>query len=90
MLEKVIQLPECLSNVRKALFKLCSASCSTKTDGFACKPNAWRMGQEDQEFEVILGYIESWRPAWATSWPSSQYNNNKSKTERGQAPLYYN
>ena len=66
MLEKVIQLPDCLSNVRKALFKLCSASSSTKTDGFACKPNAWRMGQEDQEFEVIFACVVSWRSVMST------------------------
>jgi hypothetical protein len=38
----------------------------------------WR--QEHQKFKVILGYIESLGPSWATSWPSSQNNNNKSKT----------
>ena len=78
MLEKVIQLPECLSNVRKALFKLCSASCSTKTDGFACKPNAWRMGQEDQEFEV--GFTHTVR------YPNTKLSkfNKTIKTKRRQ------
>lgn len=31
---------------------------------YACSTNTGRWRQEDQGFEVILGYAVSWRPAW--------------------------